>query len=121
MGSTQVPPGMSYYGMLALIRAVRYPQLPATFTNELFVSLFWEETFFNNMRQTGAGTAVGFGQVEPSEFLKFHGGNPEDDEKLDQANRVFRQDKRTKAKSFGYFVDYGLLPTTTYYVPALDK
>lgn len=40
------------------------------FSDRLLLAIFWEETCFNNIHQTGKGTAVGFGQVEPSEFWK---------------------------------------------------
>lgn len=44
---------------------------PTPLTNETMLSIFWEETFFNNILQTGAGNAVGFGQTEPAEFYRF--------------------------------------------------
>jgi hypothetical protein len=34
------------------------------FTPELLTAIFWEETGFQNIPQTGGGPAVGFGQVE---------------------------------------------------------
>lgn len=40
------------------------------FSDRLLLAIFWEETCFNNIHQSGKGTAVGFGQVEPSEFWK---------------------------------------------------
>jgi hypothetical protein len=36
----------------------------AVFTPELLTAIFWEETTFENIGQIGAGSAVGFGQVE---------------------------------------------------------
>jgi len=44
---------------------------PTPLVNETMLSIFWEETFFNNILQTGAGHAVGFGQTEPAEFYRF--------------------------------------------------
>ena len=41
----------------------------------LLLSIFWEESLFNNVRQTSSGTAVGFGQVEPAEMYKFDAAN----------------------------------------------
>lgn len=41
----------------------------------LLLSIFWEESLFNNIPQTGAGSAVGFGQVEPAEMYKFDAAN----------------------------------------------
>jgi hypothetical protein len=38
-------------------------------TDELMMAICWEESFFNNIRQDG-GTAIGFGQMEPSELKK---------------------------------------------------
>lgn len=44
--------------------------VPWAFSTELMIAIFWEESFFNNVKQTG-GSAWGFGQVEPAEFYKF--------------------------------------------------
>lgn len=41
----------------------------------LLLSIFWEESLFNNVRQTTSGTAVGFGQVEPAEMYNFDAAN----------------------------------------------
>jgi hypothetical protein len=38
-------------------------------TGELIMAICWEESFFNNVKQQG-GTAIGFGQMEPSELRK---------------------------------------------------
>ncbi len=64
-------PGKSFAYMGGLIdqNASVFARTP--FTKELFLSIFWEETFYNNIAQTGAGHAVGFGQVEPAEFYRF--------------------------------------------------
>jgi hypothetical protein len=39
------------------------------FSDELYLAIFWEESFFNNRKQQG-GSAVGFGQIEPAEFYQ---------------------------------------------------
>ena len=115
------PPGMSFRSMSDWIERVRYAQLPREFTNELFLGIFWEETFFNNVRQQGKGTGVGFGQVEPSTFITLHGGDPADDARLDADERRFRQYKRNKARSFGYFIDPSSIPTITQMIPVRKK
>ena len=60
-------PGKSYDEMKALI--IRNHGLPYAFSYELLIAIFWEESFFNNLKQDG-GTAWGFGQVEPSGVLQ---------------------------------------------------
>lgn len=59
-------PGMSYEDMWELIYRVKQP-VAKMISNELLIAIFWEESLFNNVEQTG-GTAWGFGQVEPSQF-----------------------------------------------------
>lgn len=44
---------------------------PTPISTELMLAIFWEESFFNNVVQSGGGTAVGFGQTEPYEFWRF--------------------------------------------------
>jgi hypothetical protein len=61
-------PGKSYFAMRDLISARRIRSLRDVFTDELILAICWEETLFNNVRQEAPGTAVGFGQNEPSEF-----------------------------------------------------
>jgi hypothetical protein len=96
--------------MSHFIERVRYPKLPEDLTNELFLGLFWEETFFNNIRQVGKGTGVGFGQVEPSTFINLHGGNPADDDKVGPDDRRLRQSRRDMALSYGYHIEWHKLP-----------
>jgi hypothetical protein len=61
-------PGKSFADMYELtFLGNRYKE---DFSDHLLLAIFWEETCFNNVAQTGKGTAVGFGQVEPSEFWK---------------------------------------------------
>lgn len=60
-------PGLSYQDMYRLILFNRVQMLKEVFTIELLVAICWEETLFNNIKQD-PGTAVGFGQTEPSEF-----------------------------------------------------
>lgn len=64
-------PGKSYAYMVDLLNQNASVIAPTPLTNETMLSIFWEETFFNNILQTGAGHAVGFGQVEPAEFYRF--------------------------------------------------
>jgi hypothetical protein len=59
---------MSYEDMTELIYAAK-PPVAQAFSNELLMSIFWEESFFNNVEQSG-GTAWGFGQVEPAEMYR---------------------------------------------------
>jgi hypothetical protein len=63
-------PGMSFIGMVTLLEQWRVPLLKPVFSTELLLAIAWEETLFNNVKQDGGGTAVGFGQMEPSEFWK---------------------------------------------------
>ncbi|WP_299472558.1 peptidoglycan-binding domain-containing protein [uncultured Roseibium sp.] len=62
-------PGKSYDEMKALIAANH--GIGYVFSWELMLAICWEESLFNNEEQEGAGTAWGFGQVEPSEYYKF--------------------------------------------------
>jgi len=64
-------PGKSYSYMVGLLNQNADVIAPTPLTNETMLSIFWEETFFNNILQTGAGHAVGFGQTEPAEFYRF--------------------------------------------------
>jgi len=66
-------PGFSFRQMHGLVYDNNW-QLYQIFTDELLIAIFWEETQFNNIPQSG-GTAVGLGQVEPSELwtLKKYG------------------------------------------------
>jgi len=40
-------------------------------TDQLLIAIFWEESLFNNIKQPG-GTAIGFGQIEPSELKRMN-------------------------------------------------
>jgi len=60
--------------MYQLVEDNRLPLLADVFTTELILGICWEETFFNNVKQT-SGSAVGFGQSEPSEFWKLETAN----------------------------------------------
>jgi hypothetical protein len=55
--------------MKAMIDDYRVTMPDEVFTTELILAICWEETFFTNLKQS-SGTAVGFAQVEPSEFSK---------------------------------------------------
>jgi hypothetical protein len=66
-GTLPKSPGMSYWDMYRLIVINRIQMFKDVFTPELILGICWEETFFNNVKQT-VGTAVGFGQTEPSNF-----------------------------------------------------
>jgi hypothetical protein len=61
-------PGKSFVKMFDLI--YRNNIARKQFSDRLLIAIFWEESLFNNVFQGGAGTAVGFGQVEPAEFWK---------------------------------------------------
>ncbi|MFA5122630.1 hypothetical protein [Zavarzinia sp.] len=63
----------------------------------LLLSIFWEESLFNNIAQTGSGTAVGFGQVEPAEMYKFDAAN------VDSADAGMREAVKS-AQMNGYLV-----------------
>jgi hypothetical protein len=60
---------MSYEDMYELICSAK-PPVAKMFSNELLIAIFWEESLFNNIEQTGGGTAWGFGQVEPAEMYR---------------------------------------------------
>jgi hypothetical protein len=64
-------PGKSFAEMADLINQHASVLSPTPCTVFTMLSIFWEETFYNNILQTGAGTAVGFGQAEPKEFYRF--------------------------------------------------
>jgi len=64
-------PGKSYEYMVGLLNQNAGVLGPTPLSIETMLSIFWEETFFNNILQTGAGHAVGFGQTEPAEFYRF--------------------------------------------------
>lgn len=59
-------PGKSFADMYQLTWLGN--QYKEDYSDRLLLAIFWEETCFNNIKQTGKGTAVGFGQIEPSEF-----------------------------------------------------
>ena len=71
MASLATLPGRSLANMWHLL-SLNYQVLgPTPVGTELMLAIFWEEgPFFNNVFQVGAGTAVGFGQVEPYEFYR---------------------------------------------------
>lgn len=64
-------PGRSYAYMCGLLNQFVSVLTPTPITKFTMLSIFWEETMFNNILQDGAGTAVGFGQAEPYEFWRF--------------------------------------------------
>jgi Transglycosylase SLT domain len=41
-------------------------------TDQLLMAIFWEESLFNNIKQIG-GSAIGFGQMEPTELKRMNG------------------------------------------------
>ena len=59
-------PSFSYQEICNLVND-NHLQLYNIFTDELIVALCWEESLFNNTKQSG-GSAVGLGQVEPGEL-----------------------------------------------------
>jgi hypothetical protein len=61
-------PGKSYMEMRRIIDDNSVNGLPPVFTTELILGLCWEESKFNNVMQGEAGSAIGFGQAEPSQF-----------------------------------------------------
>ncbi len=70
MAETKLP-GCSFAYISHLVNLNFQILTPTPFGTELMLAIFWEETFFNNMFQTGSGNAVGFGQTEPAEFYRF--------------------------------------------------
>src|SRR5262245_40660999 len=89
-------PGKSYLQMYDLIGRSRVQPLQDLFTDFLIMAICWEESMFNNKKQDGSGTAVGFGQTEPGELWKLDGG--EDLKKpgidIDKKNPHFAQAKK---------------------------
>ncbi len=63
-------PGKSFVKMFDLIYTTNSKFNRKEFSDRFLMAIFWEESLFNNVFQGGKGTAVGFGQVEPSEFWK---------------------------------------------------
>lgn len=70
-------PGRSYAYMSHLVSMNFQIWTPTPISRELLLAIFWEETLFNNIFQTGSGTAVGFGQTEPQEFFRFDPNHPD--------------------------------------------
>jgi len=60
-------PGKTFGAMKRLVILYNVATAKHIITDGLLLAIFWEETLFNNVFQTD-GTAVGFGQVEPSYF-----------------------------------------------------
>lgn len=65
-------PGKSFAEMVAFHNQFVSIIQPTPFSCYTMLSFFWEETFFNNILQTGSGNGVGFGQAEPAEFYRFN-------------------------------------------------
>ena len=65
-------PGKSFTEMVGFHNQFVSIIQPTPFTCYTMLSFFWEETFFNNILQTGSGNGVGFGQAEPAEFYRFN-------------------------------------------------
>lgn len=78
-------PGCSFEYLWNLVLKNNQIIAPTPFTPELMMSIFWEESLFNNIAQVGSGTAVGYGQVEPAEFYRF------DAKKLNSPNAGMKQ------------------------------
>jgi hypothetical protein len=70
MAETKLP-GRSFAYMANLLNVNFQVLTPTPFGTELMLAIFWEETLFNNIFQTGSGNGVGFGQAEPAEFYRF--------------------------------------------------
>ena len=66
-------PSFSYQEICGLVSENNL-QLFSMFTDELVIAICWEESLFNNVKQS-SGSAVGLGQVEPAELwsLKKYG------------------------------------------------
>jgi hypothetical protein len=62
------PRRLDYITMWELIKTNRYLGLPQPYSDELLISMFWEESTFCNIRQVynngSFGPAVGFGQAQ---------------------------------------------------------
>lgn len=97
MGTSRKP-GCTFDYIWGLIKRNENMIHPTGISPELIVAIFWEETFFNNIFQIGAGTAVGYGQTEPAEFYRFNTNN------LKGHNKAFA-DLARKAQSKGYAVN----------------
>lgn len=93
-------PGCSFAYIWGLIQKNKSMLDTTGISAELVVGIFWEETLFNNINQTGAGTAKGYGQTEPAEFYRFNANN------LNSRNKAFA-DMAKNAQKKGYAV-YGL-------------
>jgi hypothetical protein len=85
--------------MWTLVGAFQSILAPTPIDREMVLAIMWEETFFNNGRQIGGGTGQGFGQVEPSNFVKF------DANALTRSRTsVSDQEQSRKARENGYAV-----------------
>lgn len=73
--SLEDPRRLTYPLMWDLIKSSRFLSLPAIYTDELLIAIFWEESTFCNIREVrrvgGFGPAVGFGQINDTEFWRF--------------------------------------------------
>ncbi len=90
-------PGCSFEYLWNLVLKNNQIIAPTPFTPELMMSIFWEESLFNNIAQVGSGTAVGYGQVEPAEFYRF------DAKKLNSPNAGMKA-MAQQAQAKGYLV-----------------
>jgi Transglycosylase SLT domain len=68
--SSMMSPGNSVATMSDLINENNSSDHPLL-TDQLLMAIFWEESLFNNIKQTG-GTAIGFGQMEPAELARLN-------------------------------------------------
>lgn len=69
------PRRKKYSYLWKVLQEHRYPALSPVYTNELLMAIMWEESTFCNVREVrdggGFGPAVGFGQINDTEFWRF--------------------------------------------------
>lgn len=69
------PRRKTYAEMWKLVKANRPLELPSMYTDELLMSIMWEESTFTNVRELhddgSFGPAAGFGQINDTEYWRF--------------------------------------------------
>jgi len=85
-----------------LVKIHRYADLPPVYSDELLVAIMWEESTFCNIREVRdggkSGPAVGFGQINDTEFWRFPQYT-----KADLANRILHS-QEFSVKFVGMFL-----------------
>lgn len=99
-------PGKSFNEMAGLIFEQNSVLAPTPCTAFTMLSIFWEETLYNNILQSESGTAVGFGQAEPKEFYRFDANGSQSQLAKQGDYLVFGLPRRNGGVLLGTLTDY---------------